>query len=110
MAKRLTRGQAIKAKCMDCSGFQFKEVKLCPATNRGSECEVRKNSAKTKLKNLRGCKCMPKTIQPQNMHSRHAFLTAGAKLCPWRSADTCKWCESKCNQTHSNQIKGGNEK
>ena len=34
MAKRLTRGQAIKAKCMDCSGFQFKEVKLCPATNR----------------------------------------------------------------------------
>lgn len=33
MPKRLTRAQSIKAKCMDCSGFQFKEVKLCPATH-----------------------------------------------------------------------------
>ena len=33
VAKRLTRAQAIKAKCMDCSGFQFKEVKLCPVTH-----------------------------------------------------------------------------
>ena len=31
--KRLTRGQAIRAKCLDCSGFQPIEVKLCPVVN-----------------------------------------------------------------------------
>lgn len=28
--KTLTRGKAIRAKCMDCSAWSFKEVKLCP--------------------------------------------------------------------------------
>lgn len=27
--KRLTRGQAIKQKCLNCSGFNRKEVKSC---------------------------------------------------------------------------------
>lgn len=31
--KRLTRGQAIRAKCYDCSGFQWSEVKNCPVVN-----------------------------------------------------------------------------
>lgn len=30
MTKRLTRAQAIKAKCLDCSGWQRQEVKHCP--------------------------------------------------------------------------------
>lgn len=29
--KRLTRGKAIRAKCLDCCCYQYKEVKLCPA-------------------------------------------------------------------------------
>jgi len=27
---RLTRQQAIRKKCLDCSGYQPKEVRLCP--------------------------------------------------------------------------------
>ncbi|WP_164845556.1 hypothetical protein [Anaerosphaera multitolerans] len=29
-SKRLTRQQAIRKKCLDCSGQSFKEVKECP--------------------------------------------------------------------------------
>ena len=31
--ERLTRGKAIRAKCLDCCGGQRNEVKLCPVTN-----------------------------------------------------------------------------
>jgi hypothetical protein len=31
--KRLTRGEAIRAKCLDCSGDIAKEVRLCPCTD-----------------------------------------------------------------------------
>lgn len=31
MDKRLTRGQAIRAKCLDCCGGQSAEVRKCPA-------------------------------------------------------------------------------
>lgn len=30
--ERLTRGKAIRAKCLDCCGGQRNEVKLCPVT------------------------------------------------------------------------------
>ena len=33
MEKRLTRGKAIRAKCMECMCFQAAEVRQCPATD-----------------------------------------------------------------------------
>jgi len=33
MSKKLTRSRAIRAKCLDCSGYQPKEVRYCPIKN-----------------------------------------------------------------------------
>ena len=30
---RVTRSKAIRLKCFDCCGYQWREVKLCPAKN-----------------------------------------------------------------------------
>ena len=31
--KRTNRAKAIRLKCIDCCGYQLKEVRLCPSTN-----------------------------------------------------------------------------
>lgn len=31
--KRLTKGEAIRARCLDCCNHQLSEVRLCPATD-----------------------------------------------------------------------------
>ena len=33
MKERITRGKAIRLKCLDCCGGSSNEVKLCPAVN-----------------------------------------------------------------------------
>jgi hypothetical protein len=31
--KKITRAKAIRLKCLDCSNYQYKEVRLCPVTD-----------------------------------------------------------------------------
>lgn len=61
IGKRLTRGQAIRAKCLDCCCGQLKEIRLCPCVDcplygyrLGYEEQVCDESLKTSVMGKKG--------------------------------------------------------